>query len=115
MPIELHGTELSHTGVESMKIMHVSSILLLAAGSALSPASASTSCVSYGRTAVDQVKRASLGACGYTGPRWSTSVREHRQWCERQKDRSARVAEEAAREARLRHCKAPAVSTPLFR
>ena len=134
MPAELHGTELSHTGVESMKTMHVSSILLLAAGLALTPVSAdargpkapasdhsfsgatrSDFCAGYARAAIDQVKRASLGACGYPGPRWTSAIREHEQWCLRQNHVSAPKAEDAARDAGLRNCKAPAVSTPLFR
>lgn len=72
-------------------------------------------CADYARAAVDQVKRASLGACGYAGPRWTSAIGEHTEWCLRQSRAPTPKAEEAAREAGLRHCKAPAASTPLSR
>ena len=72
-------------------------------------------CAGYARAAVEQVKRASLGACGYAGARWTSAIGEHTQWCLRQNHASAPKAEEAARDVGLRNCKAPAVSTPLFR
>jgi hypothetical protein len=72
-------------------------------------------CNKYARTAVDQAKRASLSACNFTGPRWTENFREHENWCRSLGSEDAPRAEEAAREAQLATCKAPAVSTPIFR
>ncbi len=67
-------------------------------------------CGTYAREAVAQAKRAKDLACGYTGPRWSTSLAVHLQFC-RRNDAATLADVRRFRERRLERCEL-AQSTP---